>query len=265
MITAARDALYDWASNATALPVIWADQNAPRPAEPYVVLNIITEGIEGLPWTSKPIAPSTQYARMFAAPEYLSTHVYGAGCSDYLTAMLAALFREDVKPTLIPKQVDTIQVKSATAGQVYSVHINSLLCAATCGTGWSKATLATALALAITTACEQYNVTAAATGDEIAIQGRAGRAFDLIIDVPAKIGLLSHSDAFHLAVRRIGSVNNLSDEIKGQRVQHAQADVEFNASYRMVDSSLVPIHKVQATIEAESLSGTVTRTTETEE
>lgn len=37
----AKDAIYDWLAAATGLPVVWANQDAPRPPYPYATLNII--------------------------------------------------------------------------------------------------------------------------------------------------------------------------------------------------------------------------------
>lgn len=40
-----KKAFYDWVFNFTAVPVVWANQNAPQPVRPYIVLNLQT----GLP------------------------------------------------------------------------------------------------------------------------------------------------------------------------------------------------------------------------
>jgi len=105
-----RNTLYDWAFGiVTPEPVIWADQNAPRPAMPYLTLRITPSSPIGQDYQYSPKPDGT--GKVTGNREFtLMIQHFGAGGYDAMEALGSSLERFTIQQMLNAGSLAYVQV-----------------------------------------------------------------------------------------------------------------------------------------------------------
>jgi len=105
--------IYNWAASATDRPVIWAHQDGPQPATPYLTLHVRATAREGMadigPINDEGIA-TIQQGQLLT----VGVNSYGDGALDTLQALRNALIKPSVQRALRVDGLAYVDVLSLT-------------------------------------------------------------------------------------------------------------------------------------------------------
>jgi len=243
-----REMLYGWvAAQSNLTRIIWAFQNQPRPARPYVLLRMFSDA---------PMKYTYQHVVAAAGSPGYGQEILGSGSfvvslfvigetgiddvpRDTMRDLRASLEDPDVVRSLRQRQIETISVTDVQASTDYTVTIDDVIVTVTSGLAPTAQSIRDLIVAAVNSA-DVLDSWVGYIGDVKAADGSgvgdftlsATPGYEFSPELDTKLTLDAHQGAVDLAYQLEYGINDLTAMLETKSEKRVQMDVRFGLSLR---------------------------------